>query len=112
MEGEDMSDYISREAALVAIKNLYPGIPLAKINLPKWHETNKTYMECELAIEDLPAADVQEVKRGRWELNALESIATCSECECCIPTLWKDPDIYWNYCPNCGADMRGADDAS
>ena len=32
-----MADYIKREAAIVAIKNLYPGIPLVKRNMERWH---------------------------------------------------------------------------
>lgn len=56
-----MTDYISREAAIETIKRLYPGVPLVKLNIDKWHEKNKAYMECEAAIERIPAADVRPV---------------------------------------------------
>lgn len=45
------------------------------------------------------------LKRGKWILQGLspyEGIRACSEC-------WKEYDIRanFNFCPNCGADMRG-----
>lgn len=112
-----MSDYISREAALVAIKNLYPGIPLVKINIPKWHENNKAYMECELAIENLPAADVQEVRRGEWFISVgKDGIPVGTICPICgfawseaIDAVKLEPCmslIKTPYCPNCGAKME------
>ena len=58
------------------------------------------------AIEALPAADVRPVVRGRW----IEDWETgCSECSACHDTfLWEDYKgvAEWNFCPNCGADMK------
>jgi hypothetical protein len=55
-----------------------------------------------------PTADVVEVKRGKWEKrtfivfdNEIKDGYHCSECN----TTW---DTDTNFCPNCGADMRGA----
>ena len=47
-------------------------------------------------------ADVREVKRGKWIVKF--PIATCSECG-------ETVDVHGNlnFCPNCGADMRGAE---
>jgi hypothetical protein len=57
-------------------------------------------------LEDVPAADVQPVKRGKWE----EDWETgCSKCSACGESyLWEDYNGVgeWNFCPNCGADMR------
>jgi len=32
----------------------------------------------------------------------------CSECNYCIDDGTDDPELLPNYCPNCGAKMRGA----
>ena len=59
-------------------------------------------------IED---ADVVEPKRGEWivhfdDLFPEESTEECSVCHA-EQTLNGNDD---NFCPNCGADMKGADD--
>ena len=32
----------------------------------------------------------------------------CSDCNYCIDDGTDDPDLLPNYCPNCGAKMKGA----
>lgn len=55
-------------------------------------------------LRSIPAADVVEVRHGRWERvdygNGLYNYH-CSSCRH-IPR----ENIRSNYCPNCGADMR------
>jgi hypothetical protein len=48
-------DCVSREQALVAIRNLYPGMPRVDFNgsLRKWVDKYKPYIECEDAIKEL-----------------------------------------------------------
>lgn len=52
------------------------------------------------------AADVQPVKRGRWELTDNPSFRKCSKCG-----AWWSSDItdncFTKYCPKCGARMDG-----
>ena len=57
-------DCISREQALVTIRNLYPGMPRVDFNgsLRKWVDKYKPYIECEDAIEELPSVTSQEPK--------------------------------------------------
>ena len=64
-------------------------------------------------IDSVPAADVVERKTGKWALvekRRKASVYRCSECGNFF-TVWPDTlncgrgDM--NYCPNCGADMRG-----
>lgn len=86
-----MAEYIEREAALAAINALRGPHAMPKI-----------------CIEKIPAADVAEVRHGRW----LDG--RCTVC------AWEAPDEcaydgYENivleetpYCPNCGAKMDGA----
>lgn len=82
-----MTDYISRQAAFEALEKR--GVSTTNISR-------------------VPIADVRENVRGEWRTTHLDHIAMgerpkilyCSVCNQCIayPT---------NYCPNCGADMRG-----
>ena len=48
------------------------------------------------------------VKHGRWEPRTDSfGFVRCSVChDCNIYDDWADGK-KWNYCPNCGADMRG-----
>lgn len=68
------------------------------------------YSLCKL-VDDVPTADVQEVKHGYWiperdpdENNSIQ----CFHCSVC------DDDFHYigafvatKYCPNCGARMKG-----
>ena len=68
------------------------------------------YSLCKL-VDDVPTADVQEVKHGYWiperdpdENNRIQ----CFHCSVC------DDDFHYigafvatKYCPNCGARMKG-----
>lgn len=59
------------------------------------------------AFDEVKALPSEEPKRkkGHWEIYVISPFdgedCRCSECgQCdCLP--------YWNFCPNCGADMRG-----
>jgi len=56
-------------------------------------------------INEIPAADVQPVKRGRWINTNMPNRFRCSCCDVThFITQYPLGDI--NYCPNCGADMR------
>ena len=58
-------------------------------------------------IERIPAADVRPVVRGKWERKRYGPWASrlkCSECEILFDIATDSPS--WNFCPNCGADMR------
>jgi hypothetical protein len=60
-------------------------------------------------IMNAPAADVRPVVRGKWITYRPDCRPVCDwKCSAC----GYDPDLGWqpffNYCPNCGADMREA----
>lgn len=64
----------------------------------------ETYKEW---LEYVPAADVQLVVRGKWivhtsDLFPADSTIECDQCHAEQPVGIDD-----NFCPNCGADMRG-----
>lgn len=85
-----MKDYIKRTEAINAIRQYqYPyGV--------------------EFLIANIPAADVVEVRHGRWEMAPYNGVydIRCSACGYC-------PGIRFyssNYCPECGARMDKEDE--
>lgn len=58
-----------------------------------------------------PVTDVQEVKRGKWLKLGNDPIDNkqwiCSECKGLIEKAYYCEHCYYNYCPSCGARMRG-----
>lgn len=59
-------------------------------------------------VEDFQAADVRENVRGKWILNEKKTTDILDWCHC---SVCGNLDIIqnaksYNFCPNCGADMR------
>ena len=50
----------------------------------------------------MPAADVAPVRNARWKRYG-KNLGECSECGEIV-------SVRSNYCPNCGANMRGSND--
>ena len=63
-------------------------------------------------IHAIPAADVVEVVRGKWELDSDPGEPWRYVCNICgektKDTVMGKPRA--SFCPNCGADMRGVTD--
>ena len=60
------------------------------------------------SIESLPTADVRENVNGEWtDHRTLEHDGEfyCSNCGFVLDSYIQG--AFYNYCPNCGADMRG-----
>ena len=88
-----MEEYVAKSILKkeLNISNLHAGIIDALQNI----------------VDEIPAADVQEVKHGKWEDEYYDEITelyyhTCSNCNTEITATCFD-----NYCPNCGAKMDG-----
>ena len=107
---EDMNtgEYISRDKILKAIHsycencNNYNGAMCRACD-------NADNMDI---IIDIPAADVQPVRRGKWEQIGEQS-AKCTECGGVLKSNGVDKtgkalifNGVYHYCPFCGADMR------
>lgn len=56
------------------------------------------------AIEAEPPADVKPVVRSEWFEGDYIDQWYCPECKF---TVIAEDYPSWNFCPNCGADMRG-----
>ena len=54
-------------------------------------------------VDDMPAAEVEPVKCGRW--IKIQYYALCSLCR--HEVNWLSNDFLSPYCPNCGARMDG-----
>ena len=99
----EMAEYISREAAL----SLEMVIEAEPDEIPAISKGMAYYLDY---LEGIPAADVVERKTGKWIDEALCSTSSygvyhvnrCSVCRSAEPMLSRK-----NYCPNCGAEMRG-----
>ena len=61
-----MSDYISREAAMEIVKR-----------------TSGDYAAAFSEIRRLPAADVEPVRRGKWNIRLADEMTLCLECSIC-----------------------------
>ena len=98
-----MPDLIRREDALRFQDELEPVMCFSD------RQTFSATKDSDLVayIQAIPAVDAVEVKHGTWELIEDESYAECSKCGCCVPIAWSDDDVFWNFCPNCGARMDG-----
>jgi len=94
-----MDDLISRQAAIEAIDAVFPVDPMKSEyaqGIACGAALAKTY------VEQLPSAQ----KKGHWK----------DECSCSVCN-WIHEDDHgfvlltdYNFCPNCGADMRGKQD--
>jgi hypothetical protein len=109
------NDLISRSALLknYGLKN---AVKYGNETAEQQHNSYSTLMLYEVAdmINDAPAVDAEVVRHGRWiaieeqQWNCCGQIFvgySCSECN-------AEGSKTSNYCPNCGAKMRGNVDAS
>ena len=91
-----MPEYIEREAVLLATDILDEYL----------NDCERLYFVKQ--IKNIQAADVAEVRHGEWNDNIIGFCNVCMECGAIVErTAIKNHSGELNYCPNCGADMRG-----
>ena len=104
-----MKEYIEREAVLER---------LAKVDMDTYYGFTAAVqfgvnhaIQC---IKEAPAADVVEVRHGRWMTT--DAYPHHLYCSVCYKTYAKNAkwvnelDLPTNYCPNCGARMDKEDE--
>lgn len=101
-----MSDYISKENAIKKIKNTKPCCVVSEYG--KGYEQG--LKDIIRLLNNMPAADVQPVKRGKWENEHYEVdlhcyVATCSNCGYASTDPFHISDNH-KYCEYCGARMK------
>jgi hypothetical protein len=103
-----MAEYIEKHKAVNLLTSLENEFQQFKPFKGFENAMYRKLCETEIAIGQLPAADVVPVVHGWW--NATETCSLCGEksTEGLDATTWN----YWlpNYCPHCGARMDGGED--
>lgn len=103
--GSLKDDYISRKATIANSR---------EYNLGGSYDNTERAVPVD-AIKSIPAADVREVVRGKWHSRFYYRESTkaydcemhvCSECGSEWSYDAETGSSDFNYCPNCGADMR------
>lgn len=102
-----MDDLISRAGAIKAICE--DGTKLEREGRYILLMASRKQRDADI-LSALPTVDAVQVRHGRWiyhidDLFPLESTQECDQCHEEQPLTCGD-----NFCPNCGADMRGEQD--
>ena len=99
-------DLIRRSDAIKALKD-----NMVEMGGDDFSEMGVHSDDIDAVINGIPTI---EPKRGEWAkrthntLIAQVNFAYCSECG--QPIMHEHTRPLWNFCPNCGADMRGEGD--
>ena len=116
-----MAEYIEREAVSQVLQGIANGLLVGETEALKVKDM-KSLLKIKAAKEILktvdndlcfiPTADVQPIRRGRWiaenqDNRRYADCYTCSNCQNYTYTYTLMRDCEYDYCPNCGADMRG-----
>ena len=94
--GEEMSRYIDADDVANAIYHHFPSV--------------RTMADARSVIEEAPTIDSVSVVHGEWIFRrefVEDTPFTGYRCSNC--NYWQGMGA-WNFCPNCGARMKGADD--
>lgn len=118
---QDSIENINASAEAMRIRRLIKEMPSADV--VEREVLDQVYWERDTALHQLAEIgkglgekmdDVVERKHGKWTLfeNDIEQNAyECSACNDVFVLLEGTPqENLYNFCPNCGADMRGEED--
>ena len=110
-----MSDLIKREDAIKAMEQRYEDILRTFKRKVKIGE-KAIVLDMIGCVKNLPSADRQQ---GEWiygeHIVAMCDGYRCNRCDFFVPWDYEHKSIDfindYHFCPNCGARMKGADDA-
>lgn len=91
-------EYIERGAAIEFVEQYTP------------HLEGETTLQCvESALQNVPAADVVEVRHGEWgkEKWVHTDQHICSLCHSTVRVHTQS--VQYKFCPYCGAKMKGGE---
>ena len=106
-KGKTMSDLISRQEAIDALDKRFDNVPM---------EQTAEILKLRKDLRELPSIQSKQ-KRGKWIYGEDEYGIDgyhCDKCGFFVPWDYTHKFINYiedyNFCPNCGADMRGEQD--
>ena len=102
-----MSKYIDVDVFIKSFREALPGLK-TQVDPDLTPKAYAYLRGGEAIIEDLtkfPAADVVEVRHGRWEKHG--SKWQCTGCKVLMSIDGTPQENLLYYCPNCGAYMMG-----
>ena len=97
------NDLISRKEAFKKIEGYFGDLPIV------------VHYDMLKIISDLPSTDVPDRKVGEWVIVMDDPRITFDECKCSVCGVVEYFNKGWkkfSYCPNCGARMKGEEDAT
>ena len=98
-------EYIEREAAKERLR-----IWITDCVLDGDNEAADCFRDCIDLLDSIPAADVVEVRHGRWEAwmpdkNGETREFICTGCRFMVEMSWKQKECDYEWCPYCGCKM-------
>lgn len=103
-----MAEYIEKHKAVNLLTSLENEFQQFKPFKGFENAMYRKLCETEIAIGQLPAADVAPVVHGRWERDA-DGDWYCTNCDEVVAICESGRERTYRkpYCPNCGAKMDG-----
>ena len=95
-----MAEYIEKEALMFALCKEIIG--------DGDYYNGKDDMQDQIRdmVSRFPAADVAQVRHGRWEVKVGMNFFKERNCSVCKKRIESN---FWSFCPNCGSKMDGGE---